>query len=266
MAAFALGIGAVVFAVVYALFSYLQIGNYFNRSMVSSRLKSLRLHSGGAKSTKSDKENKESNITLAGALGGAAFGVLLTLGTGAILIAGIVGSVLGTAVSWFVRYSAREARKTEMMRELAVLYEIIDFFTQGEGEFQHFTIQQALRYGAVITPTIRPVIQRCIDAWPSGPVRALEAFAKEVNLSEASILTSVLIHAEKSGMKYARSAMSEGSRDLEDLRQTLVEIKIGSKPMYYMIYRMLPLAGLCGIVVGALFFHLLTMLSQFFAF
>jgi Flp pilus assembly protein TadB len=261
-----LGIGTAVFAVVYTLFNYLQIGNYFNSSTVGSRLKSLRLYSGDAKSAKSDREQHEGNMTLASALGGAAFGVLLTLGTGAILIAGIAGSALGTAVSWFVRYSVREARKTEMMRELAVLYEIIDFFTQGEGEFQHFTILQALRYGAVITPAIRPVVQRCIDAWPSGPVRALENFAKEVNLPEASILTSVLIHAEKSGMKYARSAMSEGSRDLENLRQMLAEIKIGSKPMYYMIYRMLPLAGVVGIVVGALFYHLMTMLSQFFSF
>jgi hypothetical protein len=46
----------------------------------------------------------------------------------------------------------------------------------------------------------------------------------------------------------------------------LAEIKIGSKPMYYMIYRMLPLAGVVGIVVGALFYHLMTMLSQFFSF
>ena len=147
----------------------------------------------------SDEEKQNSVITVVGALGGAAFGFLLTLGTGAVLIATVVGSALGIAVSWFIRYSSNEAKKTKTMRELVVLYELIDFFTQGEGDYQHFTIQQALRYGAVITPTIRPVIQRCIDAWPSGPIRALEKFAKEVNLPEASILSSVLIHAEKVG-------------------------------------------------------------------
>jgi hypothetical protein len=230
--------------------------------MVSSRLNVLR--SRRIDAGMSDEEKQSSIVTVVGALGGAAFGLLLTMGTGTVLIATVVGSVLGVAVSWFIRYSSNEAKKTRTMRELAVLYELIDFFTQGEGDYQHFTIQQALRYGAVITPTIRPVIQRCIDAWPSGPIRALEKFAKEVNLPEASILSSVLIHAEKVGMKYARSAIAEGSHDLEELRQMLAEIKIGSKPLYYMVYRMLPLVGVVGIVVGAMLNHLMIMLSMFF--
>jgi Flp pilus assembly protein TadB len=258
--AFTLGIGAVVFIAIYVLGS--QINRIPYRSMVSSRLKTLK----SSQDKKSDKERQNSVITLSSAIGGAAFGVLLTLGTGTMLIAGVAGSVLGTAVLWFLRYSNGEAKKTETMRELAVLYEIIDLFTQSEGEFQRFTIRQALVYGAVITPAIRPAVQRCIDAWPSGPVRALEAFAKEVNLPESSILSSVLIHAETSGMKYARSAITEGSRDLEDLRQMLAEIKIGSKPLYYTIYRMLPLAGMVGIVIGALFYHLMIMLQMFFTF
>ncbi len=201
------------------------------------------------------KEKQGGSYTVVGAIGGAFFGVLLTIGTGAMMIAILIGATVGAAAAMFLQHAMEEMRKTKMMRELAVLYEIIDFFTQGEGGTLHFTIRQALQYGVVITPTIRPYVQRCIDSYPRGPARALERFAMEVNLPEASILTTVLTHAETVGMQYVRTTITEGTKDLEDLRQTLAEVKIAGKPVYYTIYRALPAAAVGGIVFGALINH-----------
>jgi hypothetical protein len=157
-----------------------------------------------------------------------------------------------------------ETRKTKMMRELAVLYETVDFFTQSKEGTLHFTIRQALQYGVAITPTIRPYVQRCIDSWPRGPARALEEFAREVNLEEASVLAMVLTRAQEAGMEYMRTTIAEGSKDLEDLRQTLAEVKIASKPVYYTVYRALPAAGVGGIIFGAMLNHFSIILSGIF--
>jgi hypothetical protein len=254
------GIGTVVAVVVYCIISRLQkisYGSYYQK--ISARLPGKKQH------TAADEQERQDRVYLfTGVAGGAVFGLLLTAGTGAVMLAVMIGAGLGALASMIIRHATDGIKKTRMMRELAVLYETIDFFTQGEGGALRFTIRQALQYGAAITPTIRPHVQRCIDSWPRGPVRALEEFAREVNLPEAAILSTVLIHAEMAGMKYVRDAIGEGSKDLEELRQTLAEIKIAGKPVYYTIYRALPTAAIGGIVFGSLLNHFTHMFSMLF--
>lgn len=244
-----------------ALFNYLlAISNPFYHTM-SSRARKIRP---SLEMDKRRQETRDGIITLASMLGGSALGCLLAMGTGAVAITGAIGAFLGMGGSYLVRRSTSDMKKTKTMREVAVLYETINFFTRGEGDEQHFTIVQALRYAAVITPTIRPMVQRCINSWTWGPARALERFAKEVDLPEANILSSVLTHAAISGVSYSRAAIEEGSRDLEELRHSMAEIKIANKPMYYTIYRGLPLVAIGGILLGPLVYHLGTMLKMIF--
>lgn len=250
-----------VSAALFILLDYgLRIGNPFYGVMGTG----LRKIKPRLESDRSRQEIRYGMITLASMLGGGAFGYLLALGTGAAAIAGVVGAFLGMGGSYLVRRSINDMKKTRIMREVAVLYETINFFTRGEGDEQRFTIVQALRYAAAITPTIRPMVQRCINSWAWGPARALERFAKEVDLPEANILSSVLTHAAISGMNYGRSAIEEGSRDLEELRHSLAEIRIANKPMYYTIYRGLPLVAMGGILLGPLVYHLASMLRMIF--
>jgi F0F1-type ATP synthase assembly protein I len=258
---FMAGTGTVAAAVVYSIITRLQklnYGAYYHK--IGSRLLVTK-----QRTASNEKERQDRVYLFTGVVGGAFFGLLLTVGTGATMLAVMICAGLGAVASIIIRCVTGEIKKTRMMRELAVLYETIDFFTQGEGGALRFTIRQALQYGTAITPTIRPHVQRCIDSWPRGPVRALEEFAREVNLPEASILSTVLIHAEAAGMKYVRDAIGEGSKDLEELRQTLAEIKIAGKPVYYTVYRALPAAAVGGIVFGALLNHFMHMFSMLFS-
>lgn len=210
----------------------------------------------------SQKDRRETLTTVVGSLTGLTLGLMVGAGTSSLIVIAFIGSIIGTVAAWFVRHAIGEARKTRMIRELAILYETIDFFTRGES--QHYTIRQALRYAVAITPTIRPYVQSCINNWASGPHRALENFAKEVNMPEAETLASILIHAEMSGMSYASASISEGSQDLEDLRNSLVEMRVNNAPLYLVIYRGLPTAGLLGILLGGLIQKMSYMLKVYF--
>lgn len=207
---------------------------------------------------KSSEDRRLAVVLLGGFLGGAVFWLLIS-GKASGMLA-VVGGI-GAGIAWFIQRNMKETLKMKKLREIAALYESIVFYTKAG-----YTIQQALRLGAVITPTIRPAVERCLAAWPSGPVRALERFAEEVDVPEAATLSTVLMHAEESGIGYGSGAIEEESRALESLRQTLAELKIVSKPLYYCIYRALPLAAISGIVVGPLVWRLIKLLGQYFGF
>lgn len=204
-------------------------------------------------------EEKEGIVLLGGLLGGIFFGLLISGFTASSLVPVMGG--LGMGVAWFIQKNTKETLKMRKLREIAALYESVVFYTKAG-----YTIQQSLRLGAVVTPTIRHAVERCLAMWPSGPVRALEKFAEEVDVPEAATLSTVLMHAVESGMSYGQGAIEEESRALDALRQTLAEIKIVSKPLYYCIYRALPLAAIAGVVVGPLVWRLLRVMGQYFGF
>jgi hypothetical protein len=225
-----------------------------------TKLRSLRIKTDKRKVQFSLSEYKDSLVLLSGALAGGVFGLMLAWGTNSARLAGSVGSAVGMGVAWFIKHNIQESTRMKKLREVVALYEAVDFYTRAG-----YTVEQSLRLGAVLTPTLRSCVERCLAAWPSSPSRALERFAEDVGIQEAEMLSSVLMHIIDAGMKFGRAAIEEESRSLEELRQTLAEVRIVSKPLYYAIYRALPLAAIGGVVVGPLLYRLVNVLGNTFS-
>jgi len=165
-------------------------------------------------------------------------------------------AVMGSFAGWFAARSINEAQRTRTLRELAVLYESVLFFTQAG-----YNIPQALQLGSVATPGIRAHVSRCLSRYTRDRVRAFEQFAHDVGLPEATLLASLLAHAEESGMELGRGALAEESRSLEELRRSLMEMKVVSKPVYFAVYRGLPVVAACGVAAGPLVYRLIKVLQ-----
>lgn len=195
-----------------------------------------------------------------GAAAGGLFGLLLGLGVAQVFSVFALGCAFGAAAGWFVRRGAQDTQKLRKLRQVAALYEAVDFYTRAG-----YTIRQSLSLAVPLAPELRGAVEKCLAAWPAGPVRALERLAQEIGLPEAALLASVLAHAEESGISTGRAAIEEESRSLEALRQTLAELKIVSKPIYFAIYRALPLAAVGGIMTGPLVYRLLKVMGMFFS-
>lgn len=192
-----------------------------------------------------------------GAAAGAAFGLLLAGRFVPNLV--FFCAALGAGAAWFLQRGLGETERMRRMREVAVLYEAVDFYTRAG-----YTVRQALSLATAVVSAIRPAVERCLAAWPQGPVRALERMAEEVNLPEASVLATVLMHVEEAGVERGRAAVEEEARGLEALRRSLAELKVVSRPLYYCVYRALPLAAVGGVLVGPLVYRLVRLLSQSF--
>lgn len=194
-----------------------------------------------------------------GAAAGAAFGLLLGLGTASLAGVTMVAAALGAGAGFFVRRGGRDTARLVKLRQVAVLYEAVDFYTRAG-----YTIRQSLSLAIPLAPALRDAVEKCLATWPAGPVRALERLAEEINLPEAALLSSVLAHAEEFGIAVGRAAIEEESRSLEALRQTLAELKVVSKPMYFAMYRALPFAAIAGMMVGPLVYRLMKVMAIFF--
>lgn len=259
LAAFTVGVSLFLIPLLIYVFSHASLRAV--APVLEQRKRILRpLNVSGKFAAKSAEDYKNGMVLLGGLVAGVIFGYLVS-GFASARGTPLITGGLGTGAAWFLQKNIRETVKMRKLREIAALYESVVFYTKAG-----YTIQQSLRLGAVITPTIRPAVERCLAAWPSGPIRALEKFAEEVNIPEAATLSTVLMHAEESGMGYGSSAIEEESRALEALRQTLAELKIVSKPLYYCIYRALPLAAIAGMVVGPLVWRLIKVMGQYFGF
>jgi len=223
------------------------------------RLSSLAQQTTSKRSKAAREISRDDIILLEGCLGGMCFALMLAWGSSKLALACVVGAGAGAGITKFFQKNAEHTQRMKKLREIAVLSETIDFLTQ-----VGYSIPQALKYGATITPVLRPHVERCIANWPTGPVSALNRFSREVNLPEAATLTSILTHAQESGPEYARAAIEEEARSLEMLRQTLSEISILSKPTYFAVYRAMPMIAILGILVGPLIYRLIRTLGETF--
>lgn len=198
---------------------------------------------------------KEINI-LYGPVIGLFFGLTIIWGTGASTVVGVVFMLIGLLVNWFLKNSFKKTDESRLRAELAVLYEVIDFYTAAG-----YTLPQSLQLGAAILPRLNPIIQSVLYSWPQGSARALQTFADEIPLSEAEVLTSILIYIEENGYKQGKVAIEEEARQLELVRKTMSEIAIINKPLFYSVYRVLPVAALGGVVLGPLVYRITTLLT-----
>jgi hypothetical protein len=205
--------------------------------------------------------SQEDLVLLGGCIGGMLFAMVLTWGNPKLPVACMLGAGMGGGIVKFFQKNAEHTNRMKKLREIAVLSETIDFLTQ-----VGYSIPQALRYGATITPVLRPHVEKCINNWATGAVSALNRFSREVGIPEAATLTSVLTHAQESGHDYARAAIKEEARSLEMLRETLSEISILSKPTYFAVYRGMPLAAILGLLIGPLIYRLTNVMGSVFGF
>lgn len=165
----------------------------------------------------------------------------------------------GTGIVFFIRGQLKKTIEKRKLAEVAVLYETVDFYTQAG-----YTVFQSMEFGAALTLLIKPAINRCLSAWPQGPNRALNRMADELNMPQASLLATILMYIEEAGVEMGRSSISEEAKNLEALRLSLSSLTIVSKPLYYSIYRALPLAGVGGVVVGPLTYQLVNIMTTAF--
>ncbi len=208
------------------------------------------------KENKKDVEESSFKHLIIGAAIGAGVGILASWGTAYSLVVAEVCAGLGVIVSLFIKKTFEDVNKLKKMKELAVLYESVVFYSSAG-----YTLQQSIARAAELTPVLRPALSRCLAAWIYGPIRALNAFGEEVGLPEAEIMASIFAHVEEKGIKFGEGAIEEEANSLENLRKTLSEMKIMSKPLYFAVYRALPLLAVSGIVVGALIYRVIIMLT-----
>lgn len=220
---------------------------------LQARMRDL-AQSAGAKA-KSLEVGEEDRSVLVGVGIGFVLGLLLGWGYGSWWKTAIFGAALGYGGAKLVTKSMKDRDKAVKMREIALIAETVDFMSEVK-----YSIAQSLAFASALTPRLKPVVDRCLARWPFGPERALTEFAQEVNVPEAAMLASVLVHAQKSGMEQVYRILQEESRSLESLRKTLAEVSIASKPIYFAVYRGLPLAAIGGILVGPLVYRVLKLL------
>lgn len=189
-------------------------------------------------------------------LAGLLIAVVVLWDTPAMHVGAGLGILLGPVAVRIYRWTQRDSVKHIKLRECAILYEAIDLYTQAG-----YTVEQALKMGAVLTPAIRPAVERCLAYWPQGPLRALEKMGGDIGLEEAEILISVLMQAVKAGPERVAGLLGEESTKLEELRQTMAEVRIAAKPVYQTAYFILPLAANMGIVLSVMSYRMIVMLN-----
>ena len=214
----------------------------------------------GKQRVKPQEEISRITGIITGVIIGGIFGVLIMWGTPSQPTGFAVGSLIGMGLAIFYRNNKDEMQKIKKIREVAALYESVDLFIR-----VGYSVYQSLELSMTITTTITPSLEKCLNSWPTkGSVQSLEEFANDVNIPEAAVLASVLMHIEEAGQEHGATLMAEEARHLEELRTTLAEVMIVSKPLYYSIYRVLPLIAIGGIIIGPLLYSLVSTLGQVF--
>lgn len=157
------------------------------------------------------------------------------------------------------KLTAGKKRYTKL-REVAVLYESIDLFARAG-----FTVRQSLQLSLPLVPNLRDVINKCLDRWPGGPLRAIQMLGEDIGLQDADVLTGVLMHAEQEGPERVAGIMEQEAVRLEGLRQSLAEARMASKPIYAAIYNFLPVMAALGMLVAPLAYRALESISSIHA-
>ncbi|GBF33619.1 hypothetical protein DCCM_2725 [Desulfocucumis palustris] len=167
-----------------------------------------------------------------------------------------VGLMVGFLVAKFLGNTKKTIDYRTKVKEISILYDSIDLFSESH------SIHQALAKAGELTPSIRDSVEKCVNRWPQGPVKALHHFAKEVNFPEAEILASVLQHITLSGKSEKSGLLSEESAKLEERLRRNYEKEIAARPLYQTIYLALPGFALVGIVLFPIGYKAIKMIES----
>lgn len=195
--------------------------------------------------------------TVVFALGGAVFSALIVAKMPYVLAAVPVGATLGFLASRVAARLYQSRTHFQRLREAAVLYESIDLFTRAG-----FTPRQAMELSLPLLTLLRPAVEKCIASWSGGALRAIEQLGSDIGLKEADVLIAVLMQIVEGGVAKLTGVMEEEALRLDELRQSLGEMRIAAKPVYSTVYIFLPVAALVGMLLGPLAFRAISMISS----
>lgn len=188
--------------------------------------------------------------------GGVVAAVLLTQGQ-----YGLNAIVFGAAAGWAVGHvfitARRHGQKLRRLRETAVLYLLVEL-----GLRAGYTLPASLRGAMPMVPALAPHIAQCLEMWDRGPIQALEALRRAIGLPEADALIALLMQVQEAGSARLGGAMEEGSRQMQSLRRALVRSQAASRPMAFAVFRVLPVLGIVGLILGPLVMTVLSGLNQ----
>lgn len=174
-----------------------------------------------------------------------------------LMIASTVGGALGLAAVRMLKKLREGHERASAVRELTVLFEAVELYLRAG-----YNLPQALRAASLLTPRLRPAVTRCLTCWPQGASYALEVLRRELGMLEAEILVSLLSQVEKVGLKDLEGVIQREAHNLERLRQLAEEVNIAKRPLYFTMYRALPLAAAVGIIVGPLLYRVVGVLRE----
>lgn len=189
-------------------------------------------------------------------VGGAAGGA--TIGTGPALwpVSALSGGMTGVGLYLAVKRVRSGQQRFARLKEVAILYESVDLFARAG-----FTVRQSLQMSIILTQQLRPVIEKAMDRWPSGPLRAIQQMGEDIAMPEADVLTGILMHAEEGGAQKISGIMEEEAGRLEKLRQCMAETRMAAKPLYATMYVFLPLIAALGILIAPVAYRAISMIS-----
>lgn len=169
----------------------------------------------------------------------------------------VAGFTVGLIILSVLNNLKKEVDRGAKLREISTLFEAIELYVKA-----NYSLVQALRSASILTPGIKPYIDKCLDVWPTNPRLALEGLRKDLDVPEAEILISLLIHMEKLGTKDMEGILGREAYNIERLRKMKTEIKIANRPLLLMFYRILPLFSVLGIIIGSLLYRALSVMTD----
>lgn len=205
------------------------------------------------KAARPERDKRETAAVLAGTAGA----LLLGWGSKPLVLAvmAALGGALGLAAVRAMRKLREGYERASAVREITVLFEAVELYLRAG-----YNLPQALRAASLLTPRLRPAVARCVACWPQGARYAFDALRRELGMLEAEVLISLLSQVEKVGLKDLEGVIQREAHNLERLRQLAEEVNIAKRPLYFTLYRALPLAAAVGIIVGPLLYRVVGVL------
>jgi len=204
-----------------------------------------------------EKLAPEDRAVLAGCCAGLVLMLLLAWGSRFAVFAAVSGGVLGAFVVQVALRLQREAALGTQRREVVVLFEAVDTYLRAG-----MSMPYALACAKVLAPHLSKAVSACLAAWPSGSAQALEILRKKIDLPEADLMVSLLLQIEKTGVMNLEGVVRKEALNLERMREAAARAKIVTRPLYFVVYRLLPLLAVFGMFAGTLYWRLLHMLKH----
>jgi len=199
---------------------------------------------------------EDSGLIIAGLIGAIVMGYL-AWGTKWLVTAISFGVLVGILVVKGFNRVRGMAFEQSKKREVILLFEACDLFLQAK-----MSLMYALMSARMITPNISGAINKCLGMWSTGSTRALEVLRKEINMPEADILTGLLVQIDRVGVERLEGIIQREGQSLERLYEATARAKITTRPLYFVVYRILPLIAVFGMFAGVLFWRVINVLKQ----